>query len=621
MVETPWGASESLRSRMLSPGPGTPAEDVARNQRQRLYGAMVASVASRGYAATRVTDLIELSGVSRRSFYGLFPDKEACFKAVVEELVVEAVARVDPGEVEGEERARRRFEALARTVMEQPAASRLCMLEAFAAGPEALRPLEDALTAVEKLMQIRAAEMPDRAGTPPEMISALVGAAIEIVRTRLRRNTQAELIDLAGPLMDFLLSYRPPPQPLRLATRPPAAGPETLAGHDHAERALRAFAVVVAERGYMNATIDQVVKRASMSPTTFYAHFDGKTDALMAAIDSAGAQLGAVVLPAFRRSHDWPAAVRAAFGGIFNFMASRPALAHLVFVDVYAAGGEALARRDEALRLLTNLVEEGRQRSPEVPAIAVEAVIGAIYSIAYKQVREDGAASLPTLAPLCAYLTLAPYIGAESACEAANADGRQRTFPEGIGEADWERTKILTLLQRVHAQQRHERAATLEEISRELEMPGETVEAHLEELVSAELVEPVAEGGPDGEGESAYRLHLPLIDDADWARLDQPQREKISRHIGYLVLADVTRAVQAGTFDRRPTRYLSRVIGRVDEQGWRELHDIHDASLSAALAAKARSDVRLEGAEEEGIPFRAIQAVFEMPPENGGETA
>ena len=50
---------------MLRPGPGTPPADVARNQRERLFGAMVACVAERGYAATRVTDLVAMSGVSQ----------------------------------------------------------------------------------------------------------------------------------------------------------------------------------------------------------------------------------------------------------------------------------------------------------------------------------------------------------------------------------------------------------------------------------------------------------------------------------------------------------------------------------------------------------------------------
>lgn len=608
MIETPWGPSDSLRSRMLPPGPGTPAEDVAQNQRERLFGAMVASVATRGYGATRVTDLIELSGISRRSFYDLFPDKEACFKAVVEEIVAEGVRRADPGDVAlGEERARRRFEALAKAVTEQPAAARLCLLEAYAAGFEALRPLEDAVAAVEKTMQIRAAEMPERAGTPPEMIGAPIGAAIEIVRTRLRRGSEAELLDLAEPLMDFLLAYRPPPRPLRLATRPPSAAPETLAGHDHEERALRAFAAVVAERGYENATIEEVVKRASMSPTTFYATFAGKRDALMAAIDSAGAQVGAAILPAFRRNPDWPTAVRAAYGALFNFMASRPAMAHLLLVDVYAAGPEALARREEALRSLTQMIEEGRQRLPEAPPLAVEAILGGVYSLAYRQAREGGAESLPALAPLCAYLTLAPFIGTERACDAANGDSRPGAFPELV-EFDRERSLVLYALNRI------EHPAGVEEISRELETTGAKVEAHLEELVAEGVVKPAS---GQGEGDEAlYSIHMPRYEESEWEALSQSERERVSQHIGFLVLEEVSQSFKTRIFDRRPERFLTRLSGRIDDRGMLELRDVQDSALQASLDVLKRSEERLREGGRDGFPVRAVQTVFEMPPES-----
>jgi hypothetical protein len=67
MVVTHWGASESLRGRMLRPGPGSHSKEVEINQRERLSGAMVACVSERGYHATRVTDLVQVSDVSGRT--------------------------------------------------------------------------------------------------------------------------------------------------------------------------------------------------------------------------------------------------------------------------------------------------------------------------------------------------------------------------------------------------------------------------------------------------------------------------------------------------------------------------------------------------------------------------
>src|SRR4051794_30608075 len=312
MVATPWGNSDSLRDRRLRPGPGTPRKEVEANQRQRLYGAMAASVAERGYVATTVNDLVEISGVSSRTFYDLFPDKKACFLATLEAMIEAATAYAlqsageklqnpepagghlppGPGETGNwEQQARFGFDAFAGMVAAQPAAARLAFLEAHPAGPGAVTLIENATAGFEWLARQTLEQSPERAGMPAEMIAAHIGAQQEITRTRLRRREEAQLPDLLDGLWELLLSYRPPPQPLRLAGRAPRFGAETIDAHDHAERALRAFAVVVAAEGYVNTTVEAVLKRAQMSATTFYANFAGKEDAMLAAVDSACSQI------------------------------------------------------------------------------------------------------------------------------------------------------------------------------------------------------------------------------------------------------------------------------------------------------------------------------------------
>jgi AcrR family transcriptional regulator len=448
MVATPWGNSDSLRERRLRPGPGTPREEVLANQRERLFGAMVASVARRGYVATTVNDLVELSGVSSRTFYDIFADKQAAFLATLEAMIEAAVAYAaqNAGQLVGdprpggvklpesghevdaawEERARWGMDAFAQMVVAQPAAARLALVESYAAGPEAMVPLENAVAGFEWLTKQMLEESPERAEMPDEMIAAHIGAQQEITRTRLRNGTESELPDLMGEIFTLMLSYRPPPEPLRLIGRPPKFGEETIDAHDHAERALRAFAVVVAEVGYVDATVEMVLRRASMSATTFYGFFHGKEDALLAAIDSAGAQLVAAVLPAFRRAPDWPEGVRAGFGALCNFLASRPALAQLITVEIYAAGPAAVQRRVEALAPLEDLVAEGYKREPKAPKIAAEAIAGAVYTLAYRRIRASGPGSLPSLAPLLTYIALSPFLGAEEAVRVANGDGRAR---------------------------------------------------------------------------------------------------------------------------------------------------------------------------------------------------
>jgi hypothetical protein len=146
----------------------------------------------------------------------------------------------------------------------------------------------------------------------------------------------------------------------------------------------------------------------------------------MAAIDGAGAQLVAAVTPAFQRARDWPAGVRAGFGALCSFLASRPALAQLVAVEAYAAGPAAVERRAEALAPLGTLFDKGYERSPQTPRIATEVIAGGIYTLVYRRIRDTGPQALPALAPLCTYIALSPFVGAEEACAVANGDKRAR---------------------------------------------------------------------------------------------------------------------------------------------------------------------------------------------------
>src|SRR4249919_2204385 len=138
MARTPWGDAAQLRDKKLRPGRGTPRDEADRNQRERLFAATVATVAEKGYEATTVADLVELSGVSRSAFYKHYEDKQACFLAAVREMVEPTLTRLggDDSAPAGVERARQAFEGLMRLIAEQPAAAKMSIVELYAAGPE-----------------------------------------------------------------------------------------------------------------------------------------------------------------------------------------------------------------------------------------------------------------------------------------------------------------------------------------------------------------------------------------------------------------------------------------------------------------------------------------------------
>jgi AcrR family transcriptional regulator len=424
-TETPWGKADALRDNRLRPGPGVSREQIKRNQRQRLYGAMVALSTSKGYEDTTVADLVELSGVSRTTFYRYFSTKEDCFQATLEAILapMEGVAANSiPGEGSWEERARIALRAFIDLIVAQPAAARLCLVESYAAGPEAIARVDRAADGFRDLATSVLDQLPGREQMPAEMTQAMFGGLRKVIHTRLYRQAEGELVELAPQLLELGFSCRPPPRPLQLPTSRRAAGygPELEHHLEPGDRIERATLATVAAKGYRKTTITDIATAAETSLSTFYAHFDGKADAFESALYSARLRMLAVTLPVSRRARSWPEAIRAQVQAGLSFFESEPHFARVVAVEVYAAGNDALARRDVAIETIQRSIERGYGYAPEASPIAGEAIASCLYSMFSERVQAKGTKNLQRIGPLAIYMTLAPFLGAEEACAVAN---------------------------------------------------------------------------------------------------------------------------------------------------------------------------------------------------------
>ncbi len=132
-MRTPWGSVDELRERRLHPSNSMTREEVARNQRERLFGAIVATVAEKGYEASTVADALELSGVSRSAFYEHFANRGECLVAAAEALMEPTLAALgNVAELGGSPETV--FHQFLRLVENEPAAARVCFIELHAAG-------------------------------------------------------------------------------------------------------------------------------------------------------------------------------------------------------------------------------------------------------------------------------------------------------------------------------------------------------------------------------------------------------------------------------------------------------------------------------------------------------
>ena len=420
-VGTPWGLGSELKERRLYPGAGTPPEEVARNQRERLFGAVIAVASETGYEAMTVADLLALSGVSRSAFYKHFASKAECMTAAVAQFLGPAIEGLDPALANGDGRHhQRRFEGFFELLSSEPAATRVCFVELPAAGAPATEAVDQTFEALVEAI----GGLLGSAQQSPDLVRALAGGIGKLIHTRASRGEAAELAGLAPELWRWLESVVPPPRPLESPRRQRAASGPRFEGYTPGERIARAVAAVVAEKGYDGTNTDDIAAQAAISLSTFYAEFEDKRDAVVGALEMSGAQITALAVPAARRAGSWQEGVRAMYEAICAYFVAEPAMARLATAGVFGAGARARGRRDRVIDSLTAMLAPGLAENPLAPAVSPEAIGATVYALMWEQVRRAGPESLGTLVPLASYITLVGFVGPEQAVAVAN--GRSR---------------------------------------------------------------------------------------------------------------------------------------------------------------------------------------------------
>jgi AcrR family transcriptional regulator len=261
---------------------------------------------------------------------------------------------------------------------------------------------------------------------PSEIVRALIGGVQKVIHKRLYQGKPEELADLAPQLWEWLFLYPPPPGPLRGPRRRalrPLPFEERQAASNPPERLLRALAAVVAEKGYPETTIADIIERAGTSYRAFYDRFDNKEDAVVAALDVGSLQMLAAALPAFRRAKDWADAVRGTQEAMFLYGVQEPEYARLGAVELYAAGTRALEQRERITEGMEALLTAGYEIGPDVPPITGEAIGGALYALFYDHVKQKGPERLAELVPWTVYVTLVPFLGGDEAYAVATGGG------------------------------------------------------------------------------------------------------------------------------------------------------------------------------------------------------
>jgi AcrR family transcriptional regulator len=183
-------------------------EKVSEIQRARMLTAMAQIVAERGAAGATVAQIVARSGVSRRTFYELFEDREDCFLAAFDQALAQAsegMLRAYRCERGWTSRVRAGLTSLLRFLDEEPDMGRLCVVEAVAAGERARerrRQVQETLVAAVE--GGRVLSKPGRE-PPPLTAEGIVGAVLGVIHTRMLAHEPGSFVELANPLMGTIV--------------------------------------------------------------------------------------------------------------------------------------------------------------------------------------------------------------------------------------------------------------------------------------------------------------------------------------------------------------------------------------------------------------------------------
>jgi AcrR family transcriptional regulator len=173
-----------------------------------MLSAMLEVVLELGAGNVSVADVVERSGVSRRTFYEIFTDREECFLAAFDDALQRIAAVVVPA-YESERRWREQIRAALAELLgvfdEDPGLGRLVIVESLAAGPQALERRRSVLRQLILAVDHGRGEAGANPQLPALTAEGVVGAVCSILYARLLDEDRRPLVELTSQLMGMIV--------------------------------------------------------------------------------------------------------------------------------------------------------------------------------------------------------------------------------------------------------------------------------------------------------------------------------------------------------------------------------------------------------------------------------
>ena len=160
----------------------------------------------------------------------------------------------------------------------------------------------------------------------------------------------------------------------------------------HRRRLFEGMARAVAQQGWVDCTIADIVREAGVSKRTFYEHFQTKNDCLVALYESASRNalrhLDSVLDP----NRHWQDQVESAMTAYLGVLAENPIMLRALFIDILGLGTQGLAARRRVnvavADFLLGVVNPMRDDRVMSPSMAM-AVVGGINELVLQLIEQD----------------------------------------------------------------------------------------------------------------------------------------------------------------------------------------------------------------------------------------
>jgi len=221
--------------------------------------------------------------------------------------------------------------------------------------------------------------------------------------------------------------------PGKASRQPPGPEPVSRAAsaQDQRRRILEATADLIAEQGYAETTIEQIVRQARVGYATFYKHYADKEEAFLALLDAAIERTVYEVEEAYdREDGPWPDKVGAGLGALLKAVSEHLNVARAFLLEAATAGPEAAARHEAALKRFAPLLRPGRELNPradKLPETLEDTLVGGVVWVINQRLIAGEADGLRALLPEALEFLLRPYVGEVAAAREAGSPGHRVT--------------------------------------------------------------------------------------------------------------------------------------------------------------------------------------------------